>query len=91
MSRGWRFRRRSLIRRRSNASCTGLHRHPPTERRHRAAGDGGLSRERLAKSMSQVDSRYCLKARNREVDVVIAANLMTFTRVWLGYAGLRPQ
>jgi DNA-binding HxlR family transcriptional regulator len=34
------------------------------------------------------DIEVCLKAPNREVDVVIAANLMTFTRVWLGYAGL---
>jgi hypothetical protein len=30
----------------------------------------------------------CLKAPSRDVDVVIAANLMTFTKVWLGYAGL---
>jgi hypothetical protein len=34
------------------------------------------------------DIEVWLKAANREVDVVIAANLMTFTRVWLGYAGL---
>jgi hypothetical protein len=34
------------------------------------------------------DIEVCLKAPNSEVDVVIAANLMTFTRVWLGYAGL---
>jgi putative sterol carrier protein len=30
----------------------------------------------------------CLKAPSREVDVVIAAELMTFTKVWLGYLGL---
>jgi hypothetical protein len=56
--------RRSLRLRRSNASCTGLgasdeansgeqrnnetHGHPPMARRHRAAGERGLSRERLA-------------------------------------------
>jgi DNA-binding HxlR family transcriptional regulator len=34
------------------------------------------------------DIEVCLKAPNRDVDVVIAANLMTFTKVWLGYAGL---
>jgi len=34
------------------------------------------------------DIEVCLKAPSREVDVVIAANLMTFTKVWLGYAGL---
>jgi len=34
------------------------------------------------------DIEVCLKAPSRAVDVVIAANLMTFTRVWLGYAGL---
>jgi DNA-binding HxlR family transcriptional regulator len=34
------------------------------------------------------DIEVCLKAPAREVDVVIAADLMTFTRVWLGYAGL---
>jgi hypothetical protein len=34
------------------------------------------------------DIEVCLKAPNREVDVVIAADLMTFTKVWLGYAGL---
>jgi hypothetical protein len=60
--------------RRSNASCTGLgssdeansgeqrnndtHRHPPMERRHRAARDRGVSRKLAAKAMSQVDSRY---------------------------------
>jgi DNA-binding HxlR family transcriptional regulator len=34
------------------------------------------------------DIEVCLKAPAREVDVVIAADLMSFTRVWLGYAGL---
>jgi DNA-binding HxlR family transcriptional regulator len=34
------------------------------------------------------DIEVCLKAPNRSVDVVIAADLMTFTRVWLGHAGL---
>jgi DNA-binding HxlR family transcriptional regulator len=30
----------------------------------------------------------CLKAPERDVDVVIAADLDTFTKVWLGYSGL---
>jgi hypothetical protein len=34
------------------------------------------------------DIEVCLKAPAREVDVVIAADLMTFTKVWLGYIGL---
>jgi DNA-binding HxlR family transcriptional regulator len=34
------------------------------------------------------DIEVCLKAPSRNVDVVIAANLATFTKVWLGYAGL---
>jgi hypothetical protein len=34
------------------------------------------------------DIEVCLKPPNREVDVVVAAELMTFTKVWLGYAGL---
>ena len=34
------------------------------------------------------DIEVCLKAPAREVDVAIAADLMTFTKVWLGYAGL---
>jgi DNA-binding HxlR family transcriptional regulator len=34
------------------------------------------------------DIEVCLKAPARDVDVVIAADLMTFTKVWLGYAGL---
>jgi DNA-binding HxlR family transcriptional regulator len=34
------------------------------------------------------DIEVCLKAPNREVDAVIAADLMTFTKVWLGYIGL---
>jgi DNA-binding HxlR family transcriptional regulator len=34
------------------------------------------------------DIEVCLKAPARDVDIVIAAELMTFTRVWLGYAGL---
>jgi DNA-binding HxlR family transcriptional regulator len=34
------------------------------------------------------DIEVCLKAPSCEVDVVIAADLMTFTKVWLGYAGL---
>jgi DNA-binding HxlR family transcriptional regulator len=34
------------------------------------------------------DIEVCLKAPAREVDVVIAADLATFTRVWLGYVGL---
>lgn len=34
------------------------------------------------------DIEVCLKAPTREVDVVIAADLMTFTRAWLGYVGL---
>src|SRR5215813_5920126 len=34
------------------------------------------------------DIEVCLKATTRDVDVVIAADLMTFTKVWLGYVGL---
>ena len=34
------------------------------------------------------DIDVCLKAPARNTDVVIAADLMTFTKVWLGYVGL---
>ena len=34
------------------------------------------------------DIEVCLKAPARNTDVVIAADLMTFTKVWLGYVGL---
>ena len=34
------------------------------------------------------DIEVCLKAPDRNVDIVIGADLMTFTKVWLGYAGL---
>jgi hypothetical protein len=34
------------------------------------------------------DIEVCLKAPARNVDVVIAADLATFTKVWLGYCGL---
>jgi DNA-binding HxlR family transcriptional regulator len=34
------------------------------------------------------DIEICLKAPVRNVDVIIAADLMTFTKVWLGYVGL---
>src|SRR5882672_2170838 len=34
------------------------------------------------------DIEVCLKAPARNVDVVIAADLATFSKVWLGYAGL---
>ena len=34
------------------------------------------------------DIEVCLKAPAREVDIVIAADLETFTKVWLGYLGL---
>jgi DNA-binding HxlR family transcriptional regulator len=34
------------------------------------------------------DIEVCLKAPEREVDVVIVADLDAFTRVWLGYGGL---
>jgi DNA-binding HxlR family transcriptional regulator len=34
------------------------------------------------------DIEVCLKAPDREVDVVIAADLATFSTVWLGYVGL---
>jgi hypothetical protein len=34
------------------------------------------------------DIEVCLKAPSRDVDAVIAADLMTFTKVWLGYLGL---
>jgi hypothetical protein len=34
------------------------------------------------------DIEVCLKAPARNTDVVIAADLMTFTKVWLGYVAL---
>src|SRR5262249_5419284 len=34
------------------------------------------------------DIEVCLKAPARDVDVVIAADLDTFTKTWLGYFGL---
>jgi hypothetical protein len=34
------------------------------------------------------DIEVCLKAPGGNVDVVIAAELATFTKVWLGYSGL---
>ena len=34
------------------------------------------------------DIEVCLKAPVRDTDVVIGADLMTFTKVWLGYVGL---
>jgi len=34
------------------------------------------------------DIEVCLKAPARNIDVVVAADLMTFTKVWLGYVGL---
>jgi hypothetical protein len=34
------------------------------------------------------DIEVCLKAPARNTDVVIVADLMTFTKVWLGYVGL---
>ena len=34
------------------------------------------------------DIEVCLKAPARTTDVIIAADLMTFTKVWLGYVGL---
>src|SRR5260370_21514151 len=34
------------------------------------------------------DIEVCLKAPDRDVDVVIAANLAAFTKVWLGHSGL---
>ena len=34
------------------------------------------------------DIEVCLKAPDRNVDVVIGADLATFTKVWLGYLGL---
>jgi DNA-binding HxlR family transcriptional regulator len=34
------------------------------------------------------DIEVCLKPPTRDADVVIAADLMTFTKVWLGYIGL---
>ena len=34
------------------------------------------------------DIEVCLKAPSRNTDVVIAADLMTLTKVWLGYVGL---
>jgi hypothetical protein len=34
------------------------------------------------------DIEVCLKASATDVDVVIAADLMTFTKVWLGHVGL---
>src|SRR5262249_29142979 len=38
--------------------------------------------------MGPEDIEVCLKAPTRDVDVGIAADLMTFTKVWLGYVGL---
>jgi DNA-binding HxlR family transcriptional regulator len=38
--------------------------------------------------MRPEDIEVCLKPPTREVDVVVAADLMTFTKVWLGYVGL---
>src|SRR5215467_8468614 len=37
--------------------------------------------------MRPEDIEVCLKPPARDVDVVIAADLMTFTKVWLGYVG----
>jgi hypothetical protein len=34
------------------------------------------------------DIEVCLKAPARTVDIVIAADLAAFTKVWLGYVGL---
>ena len=34
------------------------------------------------------NEEVCLKAPARNTDVVIAADLMIFTKVWLGYVGL---
>ena len=34
------------------------------------------------------DIEVCLKAPAKDVDVVIAADLAAFTKVWLGYVGL---
>ena len=34
------------------------------------------------------DIEVCLKPPSHEVDLVIAADLMIFTKVWLGYLGL---
>jgi DNA-binding HxlR family transcriptional regulator len=34
------------------------------------------------------DIEVCLKAPDREVDVIVAADLATFSKVWLGYVGL---
>ncbi len=34
------------------------------------------------------DIEVCLKAPDRNVDIIIAADLATFTKVWLGYVGL---
>jgi hypothetical protein len=34
------------------------------------------------------DIDVCLKAPATNTDVVVAADLMTFTKVWLGYVGL---
>jgi hypothetical protein len=42
----------------------------------------------LADGIADVEIEVCLKAPSREVDVVIAADLMTFTKVWLGHCGL---
>jgi DNA-binding HxlR family transcriptional regulator len=36
------------------------------------------------------DIEVCLKAPEREVDVIIAADLATLSKVWLGYVGLAP-
>jgi hypothetical protein len=38
--------------------------------------------------MRSDDIEVCLKTPARNVDVVIAADLATFSKVWLGYAGL---
>jgi len=38
--------------------------------------------------MGRDDIEVCLKVPARNVDVVIAADLATFSKVWLGYAGL---
>jgi len=38
--------------------------------------------------MRPEDIEVCLKAPDRSVDVVIAADLGTFSKIWLGYVGL---
>jgi hypothetical protein len=35
------------------------------------------------------DIEVCLKAPAKDADVVIAADVAAFTKVWLGYVGLR--